>query len=72
MVLDQVRLVRQMFGFNCVHDEFCSCSFIWCLVRLGYVSLPNVWMDSVHDDVADISDAQVTAQRINELSVTCC
>ena len=39
---------------------------------LGKVSSQNVWMDSVQDDVTDISDALVTAQSINEDSVTCC
>ena len=31
---------------------------------LGQVSSPNVWIDSVQDDVTDISDALVAAQSI--------
>ena len=39
---------------------------------LGQVSSPNVWMDSVQDDVTDISDTVVAVQSINENSVTLC
>ena len=37
---------------------------------LGLVNSQFVWIDSLHDDDTDISDALVTAQSINEDSVT--
>ena len=40
--------------------------------RLGLVSSSNIWMDSVQDDISDISDKLVTPQSINEDSVTWC
>ena len=52
----KVRLVRQMIGLNFL-GEFSSGSFTCCQVMLGQVSSQNVWMDSVQDDVTDISDA---------------
>ena len=39
---------------------------------LGQVSSQNVWMDSVQDDVTDISDELLTAQSIKEDSDTWC
>ena len=39
---------------------------------LGQVSSSNAWMDPVQDDVTNISDALLTAQCINEDSVTWC
>ena len=70
VTLCSVRLVRQMIGLSSVHGEFCSGSFTWC--QVGQVSSPNVKMDSVQDDVTDISDELLTAQSINKRSVTRC
>ena len=39
---------------------------------LGLVSSQNVWIDSVQDDVTDISDELLTAQSIKEDSDTWC